>query len=62
MANINAREVQSIRIPQPPVRIQSEFACRVAGVEKLRSVHRNSLAKFDMFFASLQHRAFRGEL
>ncbi|MBI3148983.1 MAG: restriction endonuclease subunit S [Betaproteobacteria bacterium] len=62
MANINATEVQAIRIPQPPVRVQNEFACRVAGVEKLKSMHRNSLAEFDSLFASLQHRAFRGLL
>jgi type I restriction enzyme S subunit len=62
MANINATEVQAIRIPQPPVRLQNEFAHRVACVEKLKSAHRNSLAVFDTLFASLQHRAFRGEL
>jgi type I restriction enzyme S subunit len=62
MANINATEVQAIRIPQPPVRIQNEFAYRVTGVEKLRSTHRTSLAEFDTLFASLQQRAFEGRL
>ncbi len=62
MANINATEVQAIRIPQPPVRIQSEFAYRVAGVEKIKAAHRTSLAEFETLFSSLQHRAFRGEL
>lgn len=62
MANINATEVQSIRIPQPPVRIQNEFAHQVVGVENLKSAHRTSLAESDTLFASLQHRAFRGGL
>ncbi|MCJ7678742.1 MAG: restriction endonuclease subunit S [Anaerolineales bacterium] len=62
MANINATEVQTIRIPQPPARIQNEFAYRVAGVEKLKSAHRTSLAEFDTLFDSLQYRAFKGEL
>lgn len=62
MANINATEVQAIRIPQPPVRMQSEFAHRVAGVEKVKSIHRAALTEFNMLFSSLQYRAFRGDL
>jgi type I restriction enzyme S subunit len=31
-------------------------------VETLKSAHRTSLAELDALFASLQHRAFRGEL
>lgn len=46
----------------PPVSLQSEFARRVATVEKLKTTHRASLAELDALFASLQHRAFRGEL
>jgi type I restriction enzyme S subunit len=62
MANINATEVQAIRIPQPPVQIQSEFAHRVSCIQHQKANHRSSLAKFDALFASLQHRSFRGEL
>lgn len=62
MANINATEVQGIRIPQPPYRVQHDFALRVSGVEKLRSTQRASLAELGALFASLQHRAFRGTL
>jgi len=62
MANINATEVKAMRIPQPPVSLQRNFACRVASVEKLRALHRTSLTELDALFASLQHRAFRGEL
>jgi type I restriction enzyme S subunit len=46
----------------PPVSLQSEFARRVAAVEKIKSAHRASLTELDALFASLQHRAFRGEL
>jgi type I restriction enzyme, S subunit len=62
MANINATELQSIKIPAPSFSVQLEFARRVAAVEKLKSAHRASLAELDALFASLQHRAFRGEL
>ena len=45
-----------------PLIFQREFARRVAAVEKLKAAHRASLAELDALFASLQHRAFRGEL
>jgi type I restriction enzyme S subunit len=51
-----------LQIPLPPIALQQEFARSVAAVEKLRAAHRASLAKMDELFASLQHRAFRGEL
>ena len=45
-----------------PLPHQHEFARRVAAVEKLKTAHRAALAEFDALFASLQHRAFQGEL
>jgi len=62
MANINATEVQTIKIVQPPLPLQKEFAQRVEAVEKLKATHRASLSELEVLFASLQHRAFRGEL
>ena len=41
---------------------QQDFAGRFDAVEKLKSAQRASLAELDALFASLQHRAFRGEL
>jgi type I restriction enzyme S subunit len=60
--NLNLTMIRELRIPVPPVETQREFARRVAAIEKLKSVHRASLAKLDELFASLQYRAFRGEL
>jgi len=62
MANINAQELRSIPIPLPPIDLQRAFATRVAEIDKLKALHRAHLAKLDELFASLQHRAFRGEL
>jgi type I restriction enzyme S subunit len=62
MANINATEIQAMRIPRPPLPLQREFARRVRAVEKLKTAQRASLAELDALFATLQHRAFRGEL
>lgn len=46
----------------PPMPIQRQFASRIIAVERLKSAQWASLAGFDGLFASLQHRAFRGEL
>lgn len=46
----------------PPIGLQRDFARYSASVEKLKSTNRASAAEMDAFFASLQHRAFRGEL
>jgi len=55
-------KIKSVNIPIPPLNLQQEFARRIAAVEKLKSAHRAALAELDDLFASLQHRAFRGEL
>ncbi|MFL6311909.1 MAG: restriction endonuclease subunit S [Terriglobales bacterium] len=54
--------IEKLHLPLPPMDVQQEFARRLATVEKLKAVHRASLAKMDALFASLQHRVFRGEL
>jgi type I restriction enzyme S subunit len=55
-------DVRTLRIPLPPIELQGEFTRRVTAVERLKTAHRASLAELDALFASLQHRAFRGEL
>jgi type I restriction enzyme S subunit len=62
MANINATEIQKMKIPKPPLDRQRVFTRYLGAVRVLRASHRASLAKLDALFASLQHRAFRGEL
>jgi type I restriction enzyme S subunit len=60
--NINLAILRSLSVPYPPIGLQREFARRVFAVEKLKASQRASLAEMDALFASLQHRAFRGEL
>ncbi|MEG4989852.1 restriction endonuclease subunit S [Microcoleus sp. BR0-C5] len=62
MANLNKTIVSQIPVTLPPLELQKEFAHRVKAVEKLKAAHRASLSELDALFASLQHRAFRGEL
>ncbi|MCC7376921.1 MAG: restriction endonuclease subunit S [Verrucomicrobiales bacterium] len=59
---IYMRVVEQFHVLLPPIAMQREFSRRVAAVEKLKVAHRASLAELDALFASLQNRAFRGEL
>lgn len=58
----NLSALKNWQIVVPPLALQREFAARVAAVERLKAAQRASLAELDELFASLQHRAFRGEL
>lgn len=60
--NVSGTQLESASIPLPPISLQHEFARRITAVEKLKTAQRAALAELDALFASLQHRAFRGEL
>ena len=62
MKNISQEKVFGISTILPPLILQHDFARHVTAVEKLKTAHRTSLVEMDALFASLQHRAFRGEL
>ena len=59
---LNKQDLEPLSIPLPPLQLQQTFATRVAAVERLKEAHRKHLAHLDALFASLQHRAFNGEL
>ncbi len=60
--HLNVGSLNESCIPLPPIELQKEFSRRVSAVEKLKTAHKSSLAELDELFASLQYRAFRGEL
>ena len=60
--HLNVGILNNAQIICPPLPLQQEFAHRVEAVEKLKAAHRASLSELNALFASLQHRAFRGEL
>ncbi|MBU9766057.1 type I DNA specificity S subunit [Mycobacterium sp. TNTM28] len=62
MANINAKEVQTIRTLIPSASDQGKYAERVEAIRVAKSQHTAALEVLDELFASLQARAFRGEL
>jgi len=59
---ISSKQLAEILVAVPPTPLQREFARRVTAVEALKTAQRASLAELDALFATLQHRAFRGEL
>jgi type I restriction enzyme S subunit len=61
VAHLGAARFAAMPFPLPPLDLQREFARRVAAVEKLKTAQRAALAELDALFASLQHRAFRGD-
>lgn len=61
-SSINQQDVKSFRINVPPLALQQTFATHINEIESLRAAHRASLNELDALFASLQHRAFSGEL
>jgi type I restriction enzyme, S subunit len=60
--DLHLDQIQSFLIPLPSLSEQQEFTRRIEAIEHLKATHRESLAQLNALFASLQHRAFRGEL
>jgi type I restriction enzyme, S subunit len=60
--NVTTDDIKAMSIPTPPIALQRSFVARLQTVESLRATHRAALAESDALFASLQHRAFSGQL
>ncbi len=60
--NISQGIIKSLAIPLPPLDLQHRFAAIVESVEHQKVSQRAHLAELDTLFASLQSRAFRGDL
>jgi type I restriction enzyme S subunit len=56
------KDLRSMPIPIPTTALQQRFATIVKSVEQQKARLRDHLAELDTLFASLQHRAFNGEL
>ncbi|MBK8654707.1 MAG: restriction endonuclease subunit S [Haliscomenobacter sp.] len=62
MANINAKELQGIKILIPPIEIQNQFAEIVEQVKKIKIRYYESRDELKELFAALNQKAFKGEL
>jgi type I restriction enzyme S subunit len=60
--NISKEELGRFTLPNVPVAARVTFSERAREVRKIKNNCHAHLAKLDALFASLQHRAFRGEL
>ncbi|WP_426996291.1 restriction endonuclease subunit S [Pseudarthrobacter sp. N5] len=60
--HFNVKSLQGAVIPVPPIQAQHELASQLAQIDRVRRVQLSQLATFDALFASLQHRAFSGQL
>ena len=62
MAGLNMGVTRDMPIPRAPIDLQEEFAEIVKAVGSMKRVQRQAAAEVQALLASLQHRAFRGEL
>jgi type I restriction enzyme, S subunit len=62
MPNLNRTMIEWLRIPLPPLDLQHHFASIIESIERQKVRLRSHLTELDTLFASLQHRAFNGEL
>ena len=62
ISNLNIKRTLTLRLPDVPLAVQREFAAVVAKIDAQRERIERALVLEDELFASLQYRAFRGEL
>lgn len=60
--NINLKTLRELLVPEPPSNLRERFFAIVESVERQKARMRAHLAELDALFASLQSRAFNGEL
>lgn len=62
MSGLNMGIIKRLPVPAPPLGLQQRFAAIVESAEREKARLRTHLGELDALFASLQSRAFRGEL
>lgn len=59
---LDAQGLQKICVLRPGAELEQTFATRIQAIEALKATHRAALVELGALFASLQQRAFSGEL
>ena len=62
IAHLTGVKLKRLPCPRPPLELQHRFAAIVESAEHQKASQRAHLAELDTLFASLQSRAFRGDL
>ena len=60
--NFGPSHLRQLAVRLPSIEIQNSLTSQLEELSRLRATNQSHLAKLDELFASLQHRAFRGEL
>lgn len=60
--NISLEQCRNIEIPLPPIETQILFENRILALNNIFECSKNSLAKIEMLFESIQENAFSGDL
>jgi type I restriction enzyme, S subunit len=59
---LNTTKLKSLQVPFPSIAVQHHFSTIVESIEQQKALQQAHLIELDTLFASLQHRAFNGEL
>lgn len=62
IAHLTGDKMKKMLIPVPPITLQEQFSQMLQAIQNHATLERRSASQFADLFASLQHRAFRGEL
>lgn len=62
MDGLNMGIIRQLPLRLPPLFLQEEYGRRISALQSVEVTDRQSASALDDLFASLQHRAFRGEL
>lgn len=62
MKNLNSGIIENLKIPVPPIELQTQFAQIVEKTEALKTQYQQSLQELENLYGSLSQKAFRGEL
>jgi len=60
MKNLNSGIIENLRIPVPPIEVQTQFSQIVEKTEALKAQYQQSLQELENLYGSLSQRAFRG--
>ena len=62
IAHLTGEKLKAMKICVPPITLLTAFVARVSEIQQAKKLLTTSEYELDQLFASLQHRAFRGEL
>ena len=62
IASINMTQLRDFPLLRPPLEMQRRFRAQVERIDQITEKMKASLAKLEALYASLQHRAFTGQL